>query len=129
MLHVDIIFVYFFTAPLDLNCPPNVNVQETAGQTGAIVSYIAPTVVPNTGTPPYGAVTCSQNSNTFFSSASPTNVVCSVTDSAGVTASCQFVVTVTSTTGNLYINDIICDNKLVLYLNKSDLLFISGNSI
>ena len=110
---VYIVVMYFFTAPLDLSCPPNINVQATAGQSGAIVSYVTPTVVSNTGTPPYGAVMCSQNSNTFFPSASPTNVDCSVTDAAGVTASCQFVVTVTSTTGTLkmYINDIIYGNK------------------
>jgi len=84
--------VYAQTAtvtPCDLTCPANVTQANDPNQSGAVVTYPAPTT---TGS--YGTVTCSPASGSFFpGNGVPTTVTC--TSVSG--PSCSFTVTVNDT--------------------------------
>ncbi|MBK7945253.1 MAG: HYR domain-containing protein [Flavobacteriales bacterium] len=74
-------------------CPANISVSADAGSCGAVVNYVAPVGADNCGVA-NTIRTAGLASGSFFPMGN-TTVTYQVTDAAGLTASCSFIVTVT----------------------------------
>ena len=103
------IFSGDITLPV-INCPGNINVNNTPGTCGATVNYTAPVGTDNCPSP-LTTMTAGQASGTVFP-VGTTNVSYLVTDAIGNTATCSFTVTVTdnenpaiSCPGNINVNN------------------------
>lgn len=73
-----------------INCPANITVNTDAGVCSAVVTYSAPSVSDNCSG---GAPVCSPPSSSTFP-VGTTTVSCTATDSANLTSSCSFTITV-----------------------------------
>ncbi len=97
-----------------ITCPANITTDatETQGdQTGATVTYPAPTVTDNC--PGVAAPVCTPASGSFFP-VGTTTVTCMVADGAGNPASCSFTVTVGTAFTNCYVDDATGDTLSIV---------------
>ena len=101
--------------PLSLTCPANMNVNGATGGQLTPVTYTTPQAV--FGAPPYQPVVCNPPSGSVFNTGQVTNVFCTVLDSVGANAFCQFSINVIAS-GKISVH---CEFFCLLPLKKKNI--------